>query len=142
MIYTKKQHGFTLMELMITVVIIGILAAVAYPQYNNYTKRARRGEARNFLIDAAARQERYYFDNNSYANTTALLGYASANSENNWYTLGIAAGATSDITTSYTMTATRAGVMVGDECGNYTLDSRGTEGLASSSEAVADCWAR
>lgn len=56
----RRLAGFTLIEVMIVVVIIGILASIAYPSYNEYVKRGNRTEGQVFLSDAAARQERYY----------------------------------------------------------------------------------
>ena len=61
------SHGFTLIELMITVVIIGILAAIAYPSYQNYTKQTRRSDAQIALTQAANQQERFFTECNSYA---------------------------------------------------------------------------
>ena len=55
----RRSAGFTLIEVMIVVVIIGILASIAYPSYNEYVKRGNRTEGQVFLSDAAARQERY-----------------------------------------------------------------------------------
>lgn len=76
MINFKTSTGFTLIELMIVVAIVGILAAIAYPSYQEYVLRGNRSEAQALLNDAAARQERYYTQNNTYADTTAKLGYS------------------------------------------------------------------
>jgi type IV pilus assembly protein PilE len=81
-----RLHGFTLIELMIVVVIIGILAAIAYPSYTTYTIRARRSDAKIALTYAAAQQEKFYSDCNTYAGTlvgtracaTGILGLAAA----------------------------------------------------------------
>ena len=63
------SHGFTLIELMITVVIIGILAAIAYPSYQNYTKQTRRSDAQIALTQAANQQEKFFTECNWYAKT-------------------------------------------------------------------------
>ncbi len=65
----KMQSGFTLIELMITVAIIGILAAIAYPSYQNYTKQTRRSDAQIALTQAANQQERFFTECNWYAQT-------------------------------------------------------------------------
>jgi type IV pilus assembly protein PilE len=61
-----RSKGFTLVELMIVVAIVGILAAIAYPSYTEYVLRGRRAEARTALTDLMQQQERYFTQNNSY----------------------------------------------------------------------------
>ena len=60
-------HGFTLIELMVTVAIVAILSAIAYPAYTEYILKSRRTDAKNALLDLAARQERFYSLNNKYS---------------------------------------------------------------------------
>ena len=71
MILPKCMRGFTLMELMIAIVIIGILAAVAYPGYQNSVRRARRADAQGDLMAFAAGMERAFTTNNTYLGLTA-----------------------------------------------------------------------
>src|ERR687891_2609719 len=101
-----KSPGFTLIELMIVVVIIGILAAVAYPQYRDFALRSNRAEAKALLVDAAARQERFFSDNNSYADDMTDLGYGAnpAVSENSFYNVAVATDAAFPNATTYTLT--------------------------------------
>ena len=65
----KRQHGFTLIELMVTVAIIAILAAIAYPSYRDSVVRSRRTDAKNALTQAMANMERSYTQNNTYVTT-------------------------------------------------------------------------
>lgn len=70
---TRRHRGFTLIELMITVVIVSILAAVAYPSYQNYILKGNRASAQAFLMDAAQRQQQYFLDNRAYAGDVGTL---------------------------------------------------------------------
>ncbi len=129
----KTIHGFTLIEVMIVIAIVGILTTIAYPSYQEYVIRADRSEGQALLNDAAARQERYFSQNSTYADTVAKLGYSSNRSANGRYTLSI-----SNVTaTSYTLTATAA--RTDSKCGNLTLDHAGAKG-ESGSGSLSDCW--
>ena len=92
-------NGFTLMEVMITVAIVGILAAIAYPSYTNYVTQARRSDATINLTRIAAQQEKFFTECGRYADT---LG-AARNCGAGTLAAGLAAGATTD--GYYTLTA-------------------------------------
>lgn len=85
----QRQSGFTLVELMIVVVIVGILASVAYPGFQEYLRRAKRAEARNMIVQMATQQERYYSNNNNYGTLTDLGFAATTKSENDNYVMTI-----------------------------------------------------
>jgi type IV pilus assembly protein PilE len=67
----KNARGFTLVEVMVVVVVIGLLAAVAYPSYQDYLRRSHRSAAQQLMLEIASRQEQYMLDARSY---TATLG--------------------------------------------------------------------
>lgn len=132
----KKQQGFTLIEVMIVVVIIAILASIAYPSYLEYVLRSNRTEGQALLSDAAARQERYFAQNHSYADTATKLGMSSDMSPNALYQLEI-----SDIgATTYKLQATRQNSQTRDsKCGDLTLDHKGDRGRTGTA-SPASCW--
>ena len=137
------QAGFTLIELMIVIAVIGILAAVGYPSYTSYVDRAKRTDGTALLMDAASRQERYFFDQNRYTTSLSDLGYGSGTitSGEGYYSLSAAAGPTGSANTSYALTATKTAAFGSEKlsCGNLTLDSQGKQGV-SGSASVKECW--
>jgi type IV pilus assembly protein PilE len=118
----NRDKGFTLIELMITVVVIGILASISYPSYTQYMRNTQRTDAQSALTDLANRLEKFYFQCNGYnetATTTYVpitggsiagcngLGYANTSSPSGYYTLSIdAATVACTVTTCYSLTAT------------------------------------
>jgi type IV pilus assembly protein PilE len=101
----SKARGFTLIEIIITVAIVGILVAIAVPSYQNHLRKGRRAEAEAFLTQIAQRQQQYLLDARSYAvGGTALtdLGLATPTTVSDHYKIDIAAGAT---TPSFVITA-------------------------------------
>src|SRR5260370_39287820 len=69
-----RVAGFTLIELMITVAIIAVLAAIGYPSYTRYIARANRSAAESFMLEVTSRQERYLLDPRQYAAGLSSLG--------------------------------------------------------------------
>ena len=140
----RRQQGFTLMELMIVVTIVGILASVGFPAYKAYVDRAKRSEGKAFLMEVAARQERYYFDNNTYATDPVNLGYqiSTPKSDQSNYQLvnPIAAGDTGSATTSYKLQINTVTPWVDGTCGTFlALDSKGGQ---TSQKVNAVCWSK
>ncbi|CAE6944025.1 MULTISPECIES: type IV pilin protein [Pseudomonas] len=131
-----KQSGFTLIEVMITVAIIGILAAIAYPSYTEYVLRGNRSEGLALLSEAAARQERYFAQNNTYADTAAKLNVP-VNSTNNLYQLNIA-----DVTSNtYTLTVVPQNQQTKDtKCGTLGLNQKAERSKTGSASSINDCW--
>ena len=135
----RAERGFTLIELMIVVAIIGILAAIAYPSYDEYVKRGNRTEGQALLSDASARQERYFGQNNAYITSDAdiaKLGLRNGNtSETGKYTLSVG---TNNGDGGYTLTAEQ---QFGDtKCGNLTLTALGAKDRTGSGKTAAECW--
>lgn len=144
-----RQKGFTLIELMITVVIIGILAAIAYPSYQEFVKRGNRTEGQAFLSEVAARQERYFAQNNEYVTSDAdisdlnLKKDGANESVTKKYVLSLSKSASDG---GYTLTATPE--FDDAKCGNLVLNATGNRGAAgkldsgsdSDKKKVRECW--
>lgn len=99
----RSTSGFTLIELMIVVAVIGLLAAVAYPAYNGAVVKNRRAAAQAYLADVAQRQQQYLMDARSFAATPADLGTPVPTDVGKYYTITFTLSAATP--PSYTLTA-------------------------------------
>jgi type IV pilus assembly protein PilE len=125
----RRVRGFTLIEMMITVVIIGILAAVAYPSYLEYVRKGNRSAAQTFMMTIANRQEQYLLTNRSYTATISDLGGLVPPPETTGkYTFAVVVPATTLPVPSYEINATAIGTQAVD--GDLTLLSNGTKSPA------------
>ena len=139
----KRQPGFTLVELMVTVAILGIISAIAYPSYTQYVLRANRAEVRSILLETVQFLEQNYTTANRYDQTSAgaaiVLPYlTSPKTGTKKYDITVAyvAAAGQD----FTLRAAPAGVMTSDACGTYTLTYAGIQD--NSSGTIAECWGK
>jgi type IV pilus assembly protein PilE len=138
-----KQTGFTLIELMITVAIIGILTSVGYPSYQSHIQKAKRVEAQGALVSFATAMEQWRVENNNdykigtdgtdisqiFSNQVPTDGGTKT------YTLSLVSDAA-----SYTLTATPYGTQANDICGTLTLKNTGEKGANGTSPDTANCW--
>lgn len=123
----KHQSGFNLIELLIVITIVGILAAVAFPSYQESVRKSNRTDGQSALLEVISRMERSFYNNNTYTTDLSALGYASASavaSPEGHYELSVLAATTSCLITScVTIKATAVNNQVLD--GDLTLDTRG-----------------
>jgi len=142
----KTVNGFTLIEILIVVAILGVLASIALPAYQDSVRRSNRAEAKGELLIVAGDQERFFSSNNSYSTdatplvTETPVNLTTRTTENGFYSITVAAGGTGAITTSFVATATPQGDQANDACTTLTISSTGVRGATGGT--VDECWGR
>ncbi len=147
MLTRQKAGGFTLIEVMVVVAILGILTAIALPMYQESTRKSRRSEAMRELMELASRQERFYAQNSTYTNDiTSELGLnwtsdtVPPETTNGLYQLSVdecAEEAAGDFSRCYVLLATPQGDQAKDKCGTLSVDSLG---VREASLVGGSCW--
>jgi len=153
----NKSHGFTIIELMIVVVVIGVIAAIAIPAYSDYVTRARRADAKKAILALQLAQEKlrancvFYAQNignsnNCGVNSGATTVLGSTSSPDGYYNLTVQAGSASS--TAYTLVAVPTGSQNDPECLNFELEVSGAlefktnTGTVADANEIATCWQR
>ena len=160
----KIQSGFTLIELMMVVAILGIVSAIAIPSYSEYVRKAKRADAKVELLRLAQLQESYFVQNLSYAKTLGAttstaggLGLgASVTSEQEEYAITMTATAADGSACTglaasscglFTLIATPQGGQLNDKCKIFTYNSAGVKSIqlaagsnSSDSGLIKKCW--
>lgn len=141
--HTSKENGFSLIEIMVVVAIVGILTAIALPAYREHVRSSQRKAVAAMLMDNVQYLQRFYGSNSRYDRT--LTGTApvlprtqSPESGTASYNIGFAAG--SPTATTFELVAIPTGSMSGDKCGTFSIRNTGARALKDSSESVASCW--
>lgn len=123
----RRSGGFTLIELMITVAVVGILAAIAYPSYQQQIQSSRRAEAQATLMDMAGKQQQFLLDTRAFADSVASLNFFVRSSVSTYYTITIAATNSTTAPPTFTITAAPSGSQVSDKCATLTIDQTGAK---------------
>lgn len=125
----KRERGFNLTELMVVVAAIGILAAIAYPSYQNYVRETRRAQAQAALTQASSQQEQYFLNFKNYAGAMTTMNMPTT-TEGGFYNLAVDSASV----TNFVLSATPVGIQTRDSCGTLTLSKSGTKTPATG------CW--
>lgn len=144
----QKQQGVTMMELMIVVAIVGLLSAIAYPNYTRFVAKSKRASSASVMLQVADRQQQFFMDNKQYATVMTSLGYetdtitindngsvVTAGDSKRTYSLSL----TDASATAYTILATpQLSQATSDyDCGNLTLTDAGIKGHSGAGD---NCW--
>lgn len=139
-----KKNGFTLIELMIVVAIVGILAAIAYPSYQEYVARARRADAKTVLLEATQFLERFYTQNGSYVVGTPPLPPALPFTEapkdggTKFYDISFVSSAAM----TYQVQAVPKNGQAGDRCGSLRINQANQKSVSGATVDSNFCWSR
>jgi type IV pilus assembly protein PilE len=142
---TRLPRGFTLIELMVTVAVVGILSAIALPSYTQYVQKGRRVDAKNAVQDLALREERFFSTNNHYSKSATDLGFTvfpvDVNaSGTSYYSLDVSMPDSAD---SFKVTATPKDSQTADACYAYNIDNLGVQTNTDAANApitTQSCW--
>lgn len=137
----SRASGFTLIEVMVVLAIVAILAAIVTPTYKEHIAKGRRGEAMSSLMEGAQALERYYSANGSYlkgANLATVFPTNVPATGTAYYNIA----ATLEAANTFTLRATRVGVMANDECGDFEITQSGARQLNGNTKAMEQCWRR
>lgn len=139
----KSVSGFTLIELMMSLAILSILVAIAYPSYLSQVQKSHRTSAKTALLDLASREAQYYSTNNAYNYTLTSLGYSGAGTSTGtiaipstttqYYDLSVAVRTSG---TGFVAQATPVGSQAADACATYEINDLGVKSVTGS----GNCW--
>jgi type IV pilus assembly protein PilE len=134
-----KQKGFSLIELMIVVAVIGILAGIAYPSYQEYIARARRADAKTVLLENAQFLERFYSQNGTYVGATLPVLESPKDGGTKFYDMSFVAAQTA---TAFQIEAVPKNAQAGDKCGSLRVNQTNQKSVSGATLDSDTCWNR
>lgn len=138
----KAARGFTLIELMITVAVLGIIVAVAYPSFTQQIAKTRRNDAKTSLLNCAQMLERFNTQSGTYTASAdaAVNGACTGATRSGYYTMPIANVPSTAGASTFLIRATPTGAQTSDACGALTFTQDGTKGVSGGTLTSASCW--
>ena len=137
----QKMRGFTLIEVMIVVAVLGVIIAIGYPSYTEPVRKSRRAEGMGELLELADKMERFYADRGTYAGASLGTGAGNihtATTADGYYTLNI--DSQTAVAFQVRATPTSKGNQNKDKCNIFILDSLGNKTLSGNSTPLEQCW--
>jgi type IV pilus assembly protein PilE len=135
----KRGSGFTLIEMMIAVLVLGVLVAIAVPIYQDLVVRSNRAEAKTILSQTSQAMERCYARFSAYDDDDCSVAFPVTSDGGNYQ---ITEDASTIESANYTLVAVAQGRQADrdNECGNFSLSSQGVRGISSDEGTVDQCW--
>lgn len=140
-----RLDGFTLLELLIVVAIMGILTSIALPAYQNSVLRSSRAEAKTELLQVASEQERHFSNFSTFVDdatplNTPVVAGRDRTTQNGFYAISVAACGGGAITNCFLATATAQNEQLADSCTTLTISDTGARGATG--DTTNECWQR
>ncbi len=140
-----RSNGFTLLEMLIVVAIMGVLTSIALPAYQNSVRRSARAEAKTELLQVASDQERYFSNFNTYVDdatplNSPVVAGRDRTTQNGFYAISVSACGAGTIATCFLATATAQNDQTADTCTTLTYSDTGARGATG--DTTDECWQR